>query len=211
MSSSRRILPVALTASLALAACSPERSDTSNAITTENEANPAAATPSPSPSALAVNGTEEASSARSARSAKIVDLEGLGELRIGQGLPKAGSWTPRGAQIEGSCLTVSSPEYPGVYAIVTGGKVRRITIGQRSDVKLVEGIGVGSSEKAVLDRFPGFREEPHKYEEAPAKYLTTPGAGGGGAALRFEIGQDRKIRMFHVGVMPVLAYVEGCA
>ena len=57
----------------------------------------------------------------------------------------------------------------------------------------------------------GFREEPHKYVDAPAKYLTAPNADSGGPALRFEIGQDGKVSLIHVGLMPVLAYVEGCA
>ena len=84
-------------------------------------------------------------------------------------------------------------------------------MGQRSDVKLFEGVGVGSTEQAVNGAFPGFRSEPHKYEAAPAKYLTAPNAASGGPALRFEIGADGKVKLMHVGTMPVLGYVEGCA
>jgi hypothetical protein len=106
---------------------------------------------------------------------------------------------------------VTSPDYPGVYAIVTDGLVRRITVGQRSDVKLVEGVGVGSTERDVKAWFGGFREEPHKYEAAPAKYLTAPNAASGDPAVRFEIGAEGLVKLIHVGTMPVLAYVEGCA
>jgi hypothetical protein len=53
------------------------------------------------------------------------------------------------------------------------------------------------------------REEPHEYVETPAKYLTAPNAAGGDPALRFEFGREGKVN--HVGLMPVLAYVEGCA
>jgi hypothetical protein len=42
--------------------------------------------------------------------------------------------------VSDSCLIFTSPAYPGAYAIVEGGKVRRISIGQRSKVKLAEGI-----------------------------------------------------------------------
>ena len=52
---------------------------------------------------------------------------------------------------------------------------------------------------------------PHKYGAAPAKYLTAPNAPSGDSALRFEIGSDGKVSLIHVGTMPVLAYVEGCA
>lgn len=142
---------------------------------------------------------------------KVLALEGLGDLMIGEPLPKGSGWAERGAQIGNACRTVTSPDYPGAYAIVTDGKVQRITLGQRSPAKLAEGIGVGASEADVRKWFAGFREEPHKYEEAPAKYLTAPNASSGSSALRFEIGHDGKVKMIHVGLMPVLAYVEGCA
>ncbi|WP_454796665.1 hypothetical protein [Novosphingobium lindaniclasticum] len=146
-----------------------------------------------------------------AAGARVLALEGLGDLRIGEAVPAGSSWAERGAQASDACRTVTSPDYPGVYAIVEKGKVRRITLGQRSDVRLVEGIGVGSSEADVKKWFAGFREEPHKYEPAPAKYLTAPNARSGDPALRFEIGQDGKVKLIHVGTMPVLGYVEGCS
>ena len=89
--------------------------------------------------------------------------------------------------------------------------MRRISVGQRSDVKLIEGFGVGATEQQVRDAFPGFRAEPHKYVDAPAKYLTAPNAESGDPALRFEIGQDGNVSLIHVGTVPVLRYVEGCA
>ena len=122
-----------------------------------------------------------------------------------------GDWAERGAQISDSCRTVSSPDFPGVYAIVEEGRVRRITVGQRSDVRLAEGIGVGATEAEVDAAFPGFREAPHEYVDPPAKYLTAPNAEGGDPALRFEIGADGQVSLIHVGTMPVLGYVEGCA
>jgi hypothetical protein len=126
-------------------------------------------------------------------------------------VPAGGSWASRGAQASDSCTTISSNDYPGVYAIVTDDKVQRITVGQRSDVKLAEGIGIGATEADVKKWFAGFREEPHKYEAAPAKYLTAPNAKPGESALRFEIKADGKVGLIHVGEMPTLAYVEGCS
>lgn len=141
----------------------------------------------------------------------VLTLEGLGNLRIGQPVPADSGFAERGAQVSATCRTVSSAEFPGVYAIVSDGQVRRITVGQRSDVKLIEGIGVGAPEKTVKDAFPGFREAPHKYVEAPAKYLTAPGVSERNPGLRFEIGRDGKVSLMHVGLMPELGYVEGCA
>ena len=146
-----------------------------------------------------------------ASSGNILALEGLDELRIGLPVPLGSKWIERGAQASDTCRTISSPDFPGVYAIIEQGKVRRITAGLRSVVKLIKNIGVGSSEKEVLKSFPGFRAEPHKYVASPAKYLTAPNAVNGDSALRFEIGADVKVSLIHVGVMPVLGYVEGCA
>ena len=192
----------ALALTIALAACS-------SGADQPNAGAPSGGAPSGTTTGAAPE-TENAASPRPA-SPKMIGLEGLGELRIGQPVPRSGSWAERGAQTSDACRTVSSPDYPGVYAIVSDGKVRRITVGQRSDVKLAEGVGVGATENEVKKWFAGFREEPHKYEGAPAKYLTAPNAAGGDAALRFEIGRDGKVILIHVGTMPVLAYVEGCS
>lgn len=184
---------VALT--LALAACSPA----SNAPAEPSSPAPEAPAPTPTPAPPATN------------PGKVIGLEGLGDLKLGQPVPAGSAWASRGAQASDSCTTITSPAYPGVYAIVEGGKVQRITVGQRSDVKLVEGVGVGSTEAEVKSWFGGFREEPHKYEAAPAKYLTAPNAASGDPAVRFEIGADGKVSLIHVGMMPVLGYVEGCS
>ncbi|MDO9338460.1 MAG: hypothetical protein Q7T61_18860 [Caulobacter sp.] len=162
----------------------------------------------------ALPSTTVAQPAPARRAAPVLGLEGLGALRIGQPPPRNGSWRSRGAQVPGGgCRTVTSPAYPGVYGLVEGGKVRRITVGKRSTVKLAEGIGTGATEKQVRGWFAGFRAEPHKYQAAPAKYLTAPNAfrPRGGSALRFEIGSDRRVSQIHVGLMPQLAYVEGCS
>lgn len=188
---------------LGLAACSPEPSNAPDAAPGTSNDSAVAPPPSPAPSPSAPADMPPA--------ANILTLDGLGALRIGQEVPADGGWTERGAQISDACRTVSSPDFPGVHAIVEDGRVRRVTIGRRSDVKLIEGIGVGATEAEVRAAFPGFREAPHEYGGPPAKYLTAPNAGGGDPALRFEIGGDGRVGLIHAGTMPVLGYVEGCA
>ncbi|NBW11424.1 MAG: hypothetical protein EBR82_25665 [Caulobacteraceae bacterium] len=197
---SSRIAPAFAAVSIIalLAACGPAPEKASEPAPPAATA-PAAPAPAPTPAPTPGAPT------------KVIGLEGLGDLKIGQPVPAGGSWAERGAQTGNACRTVSSPDYPGVYAIVEQGKVQRITVGQRSDVKLVEGVGVGSTEKDVKSWFGGFREEPHKYQDAPAKYLTAPNAASGDPAVRFEIGSDGKVSLIHVGVMPALGYVEGCS
>jgi hypothetical protein len=140
----------------------------------------------------------------------VLTLDGLGELKIGQAVPKGGTWAERGAQASDTCRLLSSPKYPGVYAIAEGGKVRRITVSEKSDVRTAEAIGFGSSRAQVDGAFPGFRESPHKYVEG-GKYLTAPGAEKGNVAVRFELDASGKVTAMHIGTMPVLGYVEGCS
>jgi len=189
---------------LCLAACSPPPTDGPDPapVAANDTAAPSARSPSPAPPPPPADAPP---------SADVLTLEGLGTLRIGQAVPAGSGWAERGAQISDSCRTVSSPDHPGVYAIVEDGKVRRVTLGRGSAVKLVEGLGVGAAEAEVRAAFPGFREGPHKYSDPPAKYLTAPNASGGDPALRFEIGADSKVSLIHAGTGPVLFYVEGCA
>ena len=195
--------PLLVAVIFTIAACAPERSaapdsDSAKPVNDNDtlNGNPVASTPeTPSPRA----------------SGNLLALQGLGDLRIGRPVPAGSNWTERGAQASDACRTISSSDYPGVYAIIEQGKVRRITAGQNSAVRLSENMGVGSTEKEVLKSFPGFRAEPHKYVASPAKYLTAPNAASGDSALRFEIGADGKVSLIHVGMMPVLGYVEGCA
>lgn len=201
------ILPIGIALPLLLAACSAEQPQGDPATA------PASETAAADPASEAPGDTASAAPAESAKPAasRTLTLEGLDDLVIGKPVPVGSDWKMRGAQASDECTTYSSPRFPGVYAIVEDKAVRRITVGERSDVKLVEGIGVGASEKAVMADFAGFRSEPHKYEEAPAKYLTAPNAGGKDSALRFEIGSDGKVSLIHVGTSPTLEYVEGCA
>jgi len=140
--------------------------------------------------------------------AKTLTLEGYGGLKIGEPVPAGSDWAARGAQISDACLTITSPDWPGAYAIVEEKIVRRITVDDASGAKLAEGIGPGSTEAQVLAAFPTFVASPHKYVDAPAKYLTQPGSD---PRLRFEIDDGGKVSLVHVGMMPTLEYVEGCA
>ncbi|GFE76159.1 hypothetical protein [Novosphingobium sp. TCA1] len=193
---------VASALAIALAACSSQPAK-------EAEPSGAVETSSAMPEDMAATSAPAAPAAEAP--VNVLSLEGLGNLKVGKAVPAGSSWRERGAQASDTCRTVTSPAYPGVYAIVDKDKVRRITLGQRSEVKLVEGIGVGATEADLKKWFAGFREEPHKYEASPAKYLTAPNAVSGDPALRFEIGQDGKVKLIHVGTMPVLGYVEGCS
>ena len=182
---------------LALAACSGSDNTAPEADTTPGETVAASTGAAPDSQATA--------------QPDVLTLEGLGDLRIGAAVPQGSSWKALDVQAGDGCTMYSSPEYPDTWAMVTGGLVRRISTGPDSPVKLIEGIGAGSTEAQVRSYFGGFRETPHKYEEAPAKDLTAPNADSGDSALRFEIGADGNVSQMHIGTMPELGFVEGCA
>ena len=186
----------------ALGACSSETPEPS-AHVEENAAVPEQRNPAEEATVSSDAGTQAAS-------AHALTLVGLGDLRIGETIPEGSRWAERGAQASDECRTVTSPEYPGAYAIVIDDTVQRITLGQRSDLTL-DGLGVGAAEEAVRERFPALTEDLHKYESPPAKYLTSADASEARSAMRFEIGSEGTVKLIHVGRMPVLAYVEGCA
>ena len=182
---------------LALAACSGGDDGPSETEATSSATSAPPTTPSPS--------------AETPAPTPVLTLEGLGDLRIGFAIPQNSTWSAPNVQASDGCTMYSSPDYPDTWVMVTGGLVRRISVGPESDVKLIEGIGAGATEAEVRSYFGGFRETPHKYEEAPAKDLTAPNADSGDTALRFEIGADGKVSQMHVGTMPELGFVEGCA
>lgn len=183
----------ALSAITLLAACSSEAPPASPSP--EVSASTGVAAPDP-----ALTGTPAAN--------PVLTLEGFDDLVIGKPVPAGSSFARRGAQASDLCLIYSSPEYPGVYAIVEDGAVRRVTVQRDSTVKLVEGIGVDAIEKDVLSAFPGFVASPHTYVEAPAKYVQQPGSD---PRLRFEIDEKGRVSAMHAGLRPQLEYVEGCA
>ncbi|MCW3834627.1 hypothetical protein ACFQ1E_03830 [Sphingomonas canadensis] len=186
---------------LSLPACSPKPAETpaNDAAANAVDANAAAPATAPSPAAAA------------AAAANVLTPEGLAELRIGEPLPAGTAWKKDEQQASDSCITYSAAAFPGVYAIVEDGAVRRISVVEGTAVKLATGIGIGATEAAVRAAYPGLIERPHDYTPAPAKNLTTPGTKGRNPGLRFEIGEDGKLSIIHAGAEPVLGYSEGCA
>jgi hypothetical protein len=109
----------------------------------------------------------------------------------------------------------------GVLVMIEAGRLSRISLVEGSKTATDRGLRVGDSASAVRSAYgPALRSEPHKYEEAPAAYLTVwtkagprderspaePSARG----IRFEVGADGRVRSISAGG-PSIEYVEGCA
>ncbi|MDM7955174.1 MAG: hypothetical protein QUV11_02165, partial [Blastomonas sp.] len=107
---------------------------------------PAAERAEPEPAAATPVVTDEQPAAGSVpptppiASTQPLTLEGFGGLTIGKPVPSGSPWAARGAQISDGCTTISAPDWPGAYAIVEEGTVRRITVSNKSEAKLLEGI-----------------------------------------------------------------------
>lgn len=131
---------------------------------------------------------------------------GIGAIVVGQAPPA--SLKTDGAQESEGCHV-----YPDkalrIYAMTDGKVVARVTAMKGSKVQTAKGIAVGASEAAVRKAYPDAVPSPHKYVEAPAKYLDWR-PGGGKSGLRFEIDGEGKVSAIHAGREPEIEYVEGC-
>lgn len=120
----------------------------------------------------------------------------------------------------GECVEgrpANGPE--GLLVMTEEGVVTRISVIRDSALKTEDGFGIGDSAaeiKAALgDRA---RVEPHKYQDAPAEYITVwsgevPDGYVQDSAARgivYEIGGDGTVQAIRAGG-PSIQYVEGCA
>lgn len=182
--------------------------------------------PAKAPAGQAPEAVESASSTPIA-AAEVLTPQGYGPLRIGMtqaevdaavGPPPADA-----ADAEPSeCRQYQPSRGPkGVLVMMEKGVLTRLTAIRGSDVKTEGGVGVGyDGERLKADYGAAAEVTPHKYQDAPAAYVTTwPGADrllnthvmdSAARGLRFEIGQDGKVAFIHAGG-PSIQYVEGCA
>jgi len=100
-------------------------------------------------------------------------------------------------------------QYTGAILMLEDGKLTRITLAEGSSLKTDRGIGVGATPAQVLAAYPGAVSSPHKYETAPAAYITAwtdPAKEG----TVFEVSSAGTVAAIHAGG-PSIQYVEGCA
>jgi hypothetical protein len=111
-----------------------------------------------------------------------------------------------------SCLELfgANDSLPGLFFMFENGKLTRISAIEPSPVATPRGMHVGSTVEDVRKAYgAGLKEEPHKYVDAPAEYLTfwpKPGKYG----VRFETDTQGRVESIHAGTASI-QYVEGCA
>jgi hypothetical protein len=161
--------------------------------------------------------------------AAALTAQGFGPLRIGmsraelvEAMGEDGDPQAVGGPDPESCDEFRPARAPeGLLAMVEDGWLTRISLVEGAKVGTDRGLGIGAAAAEVRSAYgEALRREPHKYEGAPAEYLTfwtkegprgdeyveAPGARG----IRYEIGGKGRVRAIHAGG-PSIQYVEGCA
>jgi len=112
----------------------------------------------------------------------------------------------------------NAPE--GMLLMLVDGRLARISLIRESAIETAAGVGVGAEAAAVKSAYGAKAQaSPHKYEGAPAEYVTIWETDRSGEAyvtddaargVRYVIGGDGRVQSIHVGG-PAIQYVEGCS
>ncbi|MGQ3040082.1 MAG: hypothetical protein ACT6TH_03250 [Brevundimonas sp.] len=158
-----------------------------------------------------------------APSANVLSAQGFGPLRIGMTTaeieaalgPDANPNAVGGADPE-SCDQFRPQRAPENMLVMTErGVLTSIWLTRTSDIPTDRGFRIGDSAASIKAAYGSAATvELHKYEPAPAEYITvwsssdhtSPAARG----IKYEIGQDGNVKAIAAGG-PSISYVEGCA
>lgn len=112
----------------------------------------------------------------------------------------------------------NAPE--GILVMIEQGKLTRISLIEMSTLKSDKGLGLGDTADAVKAAYgPAAQASPHKYQDAPAEYITVWDGGPRtepyvqdetARGLVYEIDGTGKVGAIRGGG-PSIQYVEGCA
>lgn len=103
--------------------------------------------------------------------------------------------------------------------MVESDRLTRISLTDPSEIMTDKGLRVGDTAERVKSVYGDQAQvTPHKYQDAPAEYVTVWSRGGGegyvedetARGIVYEIGSDGTVMAIHAGG-PSIQYVEGCA
>jgi hypothetical protein len=141
----------------------------------------------------------------------VVTATSFGPIRFGMSLAEAN------AAFDGTfAADISECDYAkislpaGTRVMIESGRVARVDVTDSSAVTTAEGARIGDSEERIQALYPGrVTVQPHKYTNG--HYLVVkPAAGDTMSQIIFETDGARVTR-FRAGVLPPVAWVEGCA
>ncbi len=154
-------------------------------------------------------------------SADLITPDGWGTLRIGMSRAKVvaaagGDANPDavGGPEPEQCdefHPVSAPD--GVLVMLEKGVLTRVSVSRNSEIETPEGFAVGDSASDLIDAY-GSRAlvTPHKYLEAPARYITIwrdDSSTANRRGIRYEIDPTGHVTHIRAGESSI-EYVEGC-
>ncbi|MBU2168696.1 MAG: hypothetical protein KKF88_12775 [Alphaproteobacteria bacterium] len=102
--------------------------------------------------------------------------------------------------------------------MVQNDRLTRISLTDPSDIMTDKGLRVGDTAERIKAAYGDQAiVTPHKYQDAPAEYVTVWSRGGGEGYIEdeaargivYEIGSDGTVMAIHAGG-PAIQYVEGC-
>lgn len=143
-------------------------------------------------------------------SAVVVTFDGLGRARIGTPVAQLREIGAVPAAPGGTaCRFVTLDWLPaGVRVMLSDDSVTRIDADSTSNVRTVEGAGVGDSEARIHQLYPTVETQPHKYV-TNGHYLSVASPNDSTRRIVFET-DGSAVKRYRVGRRPEVDYVEGC-
>lgn len=199
-----------------LGACTPDDSRSASDTSALDSAGRATAD-----SARDTVGVAGDSANRGEPSATMITPDGWGPLRIG--MTRAEVVAAAGEDANPNAVGGPEPEVcdefrpeqapNGVLVMIERGILTRISISRNTDISTPAGFRVGDPAASVEQHYGADAEvTPHKYQEAPARYVTAwrqTTAAAERRGIRYEIGADGAVMHIRAGG-PSIEYVEGC-
>jgi hypothetical protein len=203
----RHAAPYIAILSLALAACSAERSPTA-----DDAATAAAADPAPVAEAVTARAIADAGDAR---------MNGYGALDLGLTSEEArAEWT--GGALQGkpdprdpaACFHMSpaGQSSPAQLAFMFENDLLVRYSAESPAIAAPGGGKVGMDEATLQSLYDGTLETlPHKYVQGGKVLRSAEDGGGLPSKLAFELDAAGKVTSWRVGMVPQVDYVEGCS
>ena len=168
--------------------------------------------PAPPPEAAA----ESAAAPAPPGGAWTVTLHGAGPARYGMTLAELGQATGDslvGAPAGPECGYLALDEAPaGMIWMIEGGRLVRVDV-DSAGLPTDRGAAVGMTEVEVHQLYGGneLEVQPHKYVDG-GRYLVylSPEQADSGLRIVFET-DGQLVTRFRAGILPAVAYVEGCS
>jgi hypothetical protein len=148
--------------------------------------------------------------------AAVVDLRGLGAVRVGMSVRQAERVVGQklkvtlDGQAGSTCGYAFVPNRAGIDFMMSDRKIARIDI-RNPKVKTVSGAKVGDSEQRIARLYGArLKVSPHTYTKGHYLTVVPQDAIDRNYRLIFET-DGKKVTTYRVGKLPEVEYVEGCS